>query len=64
MMTKISVKWVSKRLSQQKYWWARIYDDYRQYGRWVPTGCIDKDKAIDYMQTYPGEQFVREWLQL
>jgi hypothetical protein len=57
-----------------KQWWVRLYDptvvNYNNkktidvYGRWVPTGCTDKDEAEFYRRTmYPGQQ-VKEWLQL
>ena len=48
-----------------KQWFARVKaggeDD---YGRWIPTGCSDKDAAIEYMSTYPGARRVTEWLLL
>ncbi len=50
-----------------KYWWARVtYEKGDNYGRWVPTGQIDKQAAIDYMATYPSTWPVRvkEWLLL
>lgn len=46
-----------------KYWYARV-NSHDGYGRWVPTGQTDKQAAIDYMATYPGERHVKEWLLL
>lgn len=45
------------------YWWARV-SSHDAYGKWIPTGCVNKDDAIEYMKVYPGERHVREWLQL
>ncbi len=47
-----------------KYWWARVRESHDDYGRWVPTGCSDKQAAIEYMSVYPGERHVKEWLLL
>lgn len=47
-----------------KYWYARVAVSHDTYGRWIPTGCTEKEAAIDYMSTYPGERHVREWLWL
>jgi hypothetical protein len=46
-----------------RYWWARVGSD-RYYGWWVPTGCTEKADAIIYMELYPGERRVQEWLLL
>lgn len=43
-------------------WWARVFTSTDNYGRWIPTGCADKDDAEFYMRTYqPGR--IIEWLQ-
>ncbi len=33
--------------------WARVLS-HDAYGRWVPTGCVDKEAAIEYMAMYQG----------
>lgn len=45
----------------KKHWWVRLGSV--GYGRWVPTGCLDLDAAMDYIETYFKDE-VREWLQL
>lgn len=49
-----------------KRWWARVNqgDTKDKYGRWVPTGCTDKNEAVEYMRVYPGMRLVVEWLLL
>lgn len=52
-------------METQKRWWARVIDkgvSGNDYGRWVPTGCLELEAAKDYLIMYGG--FVKEWLQL
>ena len=51
---------------KRRYWYARVTVNCNDsnYGRWIPTGYTDKQAAIEYMETYPGDRYVREWLLL
>jgi hypothetical protein len=51
-------------------WYARV-DDPRlneitnNYGRWIPTGCTDKEQALDYVTMYYQQTpVIKEWLLL
>lgn len=46
-----------------KTWWIRHGKD-GEYGSWMPTGCTDKDAAIEYVSLYLGLCTVKEWLLL